>query len=73
MIALIVSIPIGWLILKMLWSPIYIAPPAPQVVIHLHLLIAPTERPVASLAAARCKARHSSRSTASRSTASRPG
>jgi hypothetical protein len=41
MIALIVSILIGWLMFKMPWprAPSYIDPPAPQVVIHLHLIV----------------------------------
>jgi hypothetical protein len=41
MIALVVSILIGWLILKMLRprAPIYIEPPPPQLVIHLHLIV----------------------------------
>jgi hypothetical protein len=43
---LIVSILIGWLLLKMLWprAPIHIEPP-PQLVIHLHLIVAVKERP----------------------------
>jgi hypothetical protein len=48
MIALIVSLLIGWLILRLLWprAPIYSEPPAPQVVLHVHLIV-PTERPAA--------------------------
>jgi hypothetical protein len=48
MISFIVSILIGWLLLKMLWprAPSYSEPPAPQVMIHLHLIV-PTERPAA--------------------------
>ena len=38
MLALIVSILLGWLILKMLWprAPLYSEPPALQITIHLH-------------------------------------
>jgi hypothetical protein len=38
MIALIVSILIGWLILKLLWprTPVYIEPPPPVLDVHLH-------------------------------------
>jgi hypothetical protein len=38
MISLLVSIFIGWLLLRWLWprAPIYVEPPAPQLVIHLH-------------------------------------
>ena len=41
MIALIVSILVGWLLLKMLWprAPLYSEPPPPQLVIHLHLIV----------------------------------
>ena len=40
MIALIVSIFFGWLLLKMLVPrSIYIEPPPPQLVIHLHLIV----------------------------------
>jgi hypothetical protein len=37
-INLIVSILLGWLILKLLWprAPLLIEPPPPQIVIHLH-------------------------------------
>jgi hypothetical protein len=47
MIAFIVSILIGWLLLKLLWprAPIYNEPPAPQVVIHLHLIVAVKRSP----------------------------
>ena len=40
MIGLLASILIGWLALKLLWprAPIYIEPPPPQLVIHLHLV-----------------------------------
>ena len=41
MITLIVSILIGWLMLKLLWprAPIDVEPPSPQLVIHLHLVV----------------------------------
>jgi hypothetical protein len=44
MIALIVSILMGWLLLKMLWprAPSY-EPPPPQLVVHLHLIVAVKE------------------------------
>jgi hypothetical protein len=47
MLALVVSIFFGWLMLKMLWprAPIYIEPPPPQVVIHLHLIVPVKEQP----------------------------
>jgi hypothetical protein len=38
-IALVVTVLIGWLIFKLLWSrePVYIEPPPPlQIIIHLH-------------------------------------
>jgi hypothetical protein len=46
MISLIVSILIRWLMLKLLWprAPITIAPPAPQVVVHLHLVMPVKDR-----------------------------
>jgi hypothetical protein len=45
MIALIVSILLRWFILKMLWprDAICLAPPPPQIVIHLHLTIVPVK------------------------------
>jgi hypothetical protein len=45
-LALIVTILLGWLILKLLWprEPIYIEPPPPQVVIHVHLIVPVKER-----------------------------
>jgi hypothetical protein len=45
MIALIVSLLIGWLLLKMLWprAPI-LEPPPPQVVVHVHLIVDPLSR-----------------------------
>jgi hypothetical protein len=46
MIGLMVSIFVGWLLLRWLFprAPITIEPPPPQVVIHLHLIVPVKER-----------------------------
>lgn len=49
MLALIVMIVVGWLLAKWLLprirEPVYIEPPPPQLVIHLHLIVPVNERP----------------------------
>jgi hypothetical protein len=48
-----VSIFIGWLVLRLLWprALLYSEPPPPQLVIRLHVRIVPTERPAGPSAA----------------------
>jgi hypothetical protein len=46
MIALIVSLLLGWLVLRLFWprAPLYVEPPAQQVVLHVHLVVAVKDR-----------------------------
>ena len=47
MLALIFSLVVGWLLLRWMWprEPLTLEPPAPQLVVHLHLIVPLKEHP----------------------------